>query len=263
MNIYFRVAAKSFQKNLAYRAANLAGIVTNIFFGAVYILVYTALFEGRGIVGGFDVRDTITYAVLAQSLLMVMSAFGNTELSQAIISGQIATDMARPIDFYYYWAAIDLGRAVYNILFRFIPTFAIGALLFGVRPPASLSAALLFGVTMLTGMLLSFTFRFIANSLAFWTTDARGLVSLTNTVVLFFSGFIVPLNFFPASLRTVAEALPFAGLAQAPINIYLGKLDGAGLVRLLIGQTVWFGLLFIGGRMILGRMVHRVNLAGG
>ena len=60
----------------------------------------------------------MTYAVVAQSLLMVMSAFGNRELSEAIVKGTIAVDLARPIDFYLYWAALDLGRAVYYLFFR-------------------------------------------------------------------------------------------------------------------------------------------------
>ena len=46
--LYLRIAVKSFQKHLAYRAANLAGIATNAFFGAVYVLIYTALFTDRG-----------------------------------------------------------------------------------------------------------------------------------------------------------------------------------------------------------------------
>lgn len=263
MEIYFRVAAKSFQKNLAYRAANIAGIATNTFFGAIYILIYSALYAGRGEVGGYNMQDTITYAVIAQSLLMVMSAFGNHELSQAIIKGQIAVDMTRPIDFYFYWGAMDFGRAVYHFFFRFLPTYLIGALLFGVRPPASAGAVGLFFLSMLTGMLVSFSFRFLANSFAFWTTDARGIISLTNTVILFFSGFIVPVNFFPAPLRVFTEALPFGSLAQAPINIYLGKLGGAELAALVARQLIWLAVLFLAGRLLLARMMRRVAIAGG
>ena len=132
--LYFYIATKSFQKNLAYRAANLAGIATNTFFAAVYVSIYTALLQGRGEVGGLDARDAVTYVVITQSLLMAMSAFGNRELSDAIIKGQIASDLSRPVDFYFYWAAIDLGRAVYYLIFRGIPTFVIGVLLFHVAP---------------------------------------------------------------------------------------------------------------------------------
>jgi ABC-2 type transport system permease protein len=263
MGLYWHVAVKSFQKNLAYRAANLAGIATNVFFGAVYVLVYRALFAGRAEVGGFTVDDTVTYAILAQSLLMVMSAFGNRELSEAIVKGTIAVDLARPIDFYLYWGAVDLGRAVYYFFFRAVPTYALGALLFGVELPANLGAWALFFGTMILGMVVSFAFRFLTNSFAFWTSDARGVLYLTNTVIMFFSGFIVPLNFFPPWLAAIADALPFRGLAQMPINVYLGKMAGGQILSFAFQQVMWLFVLTLAGRFMLSRMVRRVTLAGG
>lgn len=263
VSIYRHIAVKSFQKHLAYRAANVAGIATNAFFGAVYVLIYTALFANAAQVGGLTLADTITYTILAQSLLMAMSAFGNRELSEAIVKGTIAVDLARPLDFYLYWASLDLGRAVYYLIFRGLPTFVIGALLFGVKWPPSFGVFLLFLLTVALGMVVSFAFRFITNCLAFWTTDARGLLYLTNTFIMFFSGFIVPLNFFPPQLQAVANALPFRALAQLPINVYLGKVTLAAWLPTIANELIWLVALVIVGRLILSRMVRRVTLAGG
>jgi ABC-2 type transport system permease protein len=261
--MYWSVAVKSFQRHLAYRAANLAGIVTNMFFGAIYVFVYTALFQNHTEVGGLDLQDTITYAVLSQSLLMVMSAFGNRELSLAIVKGDIVTDLSRPVDFYLFWGAVDAGRAVYYLVFRGLPTFALGWILFHPRPPASAVAGALFLATLVLGILVSFAFRFITNSLAFWTTDARGINYLTNTVILFFSGFIVPLNFFPGPLRTLAEWLPFRALVNLPVNVYLGMVTGGALWLSVAQLGVWLLLLVLAGRLLLGRMVRRLSVQGG
>ena len=56
MDIYWHLAVKSFQKNLAYRAANLAGIATNTFFGAVYVLVYRLSFPAAARSAALRVR---------------------------------------------------------------------------------------------------------------------------------------------------------------------------------------------------------------
>ncbi len=261
--MYLYIAVKSFQKNLVHRAANLAGIVTNIFFGAVYVFIYTALLQDRGPVNGLDVRDAVTYAVLSQSLLMVMSAFGNRELSDAIVNGQIATDLSRPVDFYLYWAAIDLGRAVYYLIFRGVPTYLIGLVLFRARLPANLHTWALFFACVAVGMLVSFAFRFIASSMAFWTTDARGIIYLTSTLILFFAGFIVPLYFFPPWLQAAAELLPFRGMAQLPIGVYLGKLQGTELARAMALQAAWLVALILIGRSVLNRVVGRLTVGGG
>jgi ABC-2 type transport system permease protein len=103
----------------------------------------------------------------------------------------------------------------------------------------------------------------MTNSIAFWTSDARGVISLTNTLILFFAGFIVPLNFFPPWLAAIANALPFRGLAQVPIQVYLGKLTGADLLAFVLQQLAWLFVLIVAGRFILTRMVRRVTLAGG
>ena len=263
MSIYWHLGVKSFQRQLAYRAANLAGLATNIFFGAVYVLIYSALFANREQVGGLTLSDTITYAIVAQALMPTMSAYGNRELSEAIVKGTIAVDLARPVDFYFYWAALDLGRAVYYFIFRGLVTFAIGALLFDVQMPNSVGDLLFFLVVVALGMAVSFAFRFITNCLAFWTTDARGLLYLTNTFITFFSGFIVPLNFFPPPLAAVANALPFRGLAHLPIQVYLGKVGAGALAPLILQQLLWLAALILIGRFVLSRMIRRVALAGG
>jgi ABC-2 type transport system permease protein len=261
--VYFRVAVKSFQKHLAYRAANIAGIATNVFFGAIYVLIYTALFQGRDQVSGYDVTDAVTYAVVAQSLLMAMSAFGNRDLSEAIIKGDIVIDLSRPLDFYFYWASLDIGRAVYYLIFRGIPTYVIGVLLFGARFPSHLATWLWFLLALAFGIILSFVFRFVVSSLAFWTHDARGVVTLSSTAILFLAGFIVPIAFFPGPLAAIARLLPFQGLSQMPIDIYLGKLEGAALARTLGLQCVWLVLLVLLGRWVVGRLVGRLTVSGG
>lgn len=263
MSLYLHVAVKSFQKHLAYRAANLAGIATNTFFGAVYVLIYRALFEGGQTPNGYTVNDAVTYAIVAQALLMAMSAFGNRELSESIIRGEIVTDLSRPLNFYLYWASLDLGRAVYYLVFRGIPTYVIGILLFRCYVPLDPRVWLLFLLSLANGMCLSFAFRFIISSLAFWTMDVRGVMFLSNTVILFFAGFIVPIAFFPAPLRAVAQLLPFQGLSQVPINIYLGKVAGLELARILGLQVAWLAVFLLAGHWLLGHMVRRLAVNGG
>ncbi|HEX9116567.1 MAG TPA: ABC-2 family transporter protein [Anaerolineae bacterium] len=263
MGVFLAIAAKSFQRSMAYRAANLAGIVTNTFFGAVYIFGYIALFRSRSQLGGLDLQNTITYAVLSQSLLMAMTAFGNLDLSEAIVKGDIASDLARPVDFYLLWAATDLGRAAYFFLFRGLPTFLLGWLLFHPSLPAAPAAGLLFLPAVALGMAVSFAFRFITGSLAFWLTDARGVNSLSTSLVIFLSGFAVPLNFFPGALRTIAEWLPFNALANLPINLYLGKLPPAALAATLAREAGWLVVLVALGRWLLARLMGRLSVNGG
>lgn len=262
-DVYLEVARKSFQRQLAYRAANVAGIITNTFFGAIYAFIFLALFEQRGPTAGLDARDVITYVVVSQSLLMAMSAFGNRDLSDAMIRGDIVIDLIRPVDFYLLWAALDLGRATYYLLFRGIPTFTIGWLLFRPRLIDNPVTVGLFLLCVALGMAMSFAFRFVIGSLAFWTTDARGLNYLASIFILFFAGAIVPLNFFPDGLRAIVGWLPFQTMAHLPISVYLGKVGGWELARILAVQGAWLTGFVALGRWVLGRVMWRLSVQGG
>jgi ABC-2 type transport system permease protein len=214
-------------------------------------------------VSGLDLRDTITYTVLTQSLLMVMSAFGNRELSDAIVKGDIVSDMSRPVNFYGLWAGLEFGRAFYYLLFRGLPTFVFGLLLFGARLPATAVQAVLFGLALVMGVASSFAFRFILNSLAFWTNDARGVMYASNTAVIFLSGMLVPLNFLPDGVRAVLELLPFRAMAHLPVGIYLGKVEGAALVEAIFVQLGWVLLMVLVGRFMVSRMMRKLVIHGG
>lgn len=80
---------------------------------------------------------------------------------------------------------------------------------------------------------------------------------------LFFSGMIVPLQFFPHWLSVVARTLPFASIVQTPIDVYLGVHHGAALAGLLAEQVAWALVLLGAGRLALGAGTRKLVVQGG
>jgi ABC-type uncharacterized transport system permease subunit len=66
----------AFQRQLAYRFANLSGLVTNGFFGLLRAYVIIALFGARPAVAGYSIGDAITYTGLAQALIAYIALWG-------------------------------------------------------------------------------------------------------------------------------------------------------------------------------------------
>ena len=109
------------------------------------------------------------------------------ELALRIRDGSIATDLARPLDPQRYWLAFDLGRAPYHFVFRGVPPFIVGALVFDLRYPSpGLGVAFLLSVAL--AVVVSIAFRFLYNSAAFWLLDYRGVVVVSVVVWLFSRG---------------------------------------------------------------------------
>ena len=132
-----------------------------------------------------------------------------------------------------------------------------------LRPPASVesgvfylaSVVLAYGVMALMGLLLGFV--------AFWTLETTGMVAIFRFANLFFAGGLVPLAFFPAPLRTVAEALPFQTQAFIPVSLYLGRIQGTDAFRALGLQLLWLVLLGAVAAAVWRRAVTKIVVQGG
>src|SRR5450755_3876321 len=75
LRFYIEVARTAFRRQLIYRWANLAGLLTNAFFGAVFSYVIIALYSARPVVAGYNVKDTLSYTWLVQAMIMVVLPF--------------------------------------------------------------------------------------------------------------------------------------------------------------------------------------------
>ena len=262
MRLDWEIAKVGWRRYAAYPWATAAGIFTNTVFGFIQAYILLAVYEHRSDVGGYDATDTLTYVFLAQALIMTVYMFGWQELALRIRDGSIASDLSRPLDPQRYWLAYDLGRAPYHFIFRGVLPFVFGALVFAFHYP-TVPDALAFVLSVVLAVVVSLGFRFLYNSSAFWFVDVRGVMMVSLTVSLFFSGMVMPLSFFPSWLRTLAHALPFASIMQTPIDIWLGKHHGAALVGVIALQAFW-ALVFLGlGRLTLRAGRQKLVIQGG
>lgn len=261
--LYWQVALRGFRRFATYRAATLAGVFTNSVFGFMRAYVMVALFAERGAIGGYDLRDSLTYTFVTQGMLMVVYIWGWWEIALSIRSGDIVTDFSRPLDYQLYWLAQDLGRAVFHALGRGIPPFVVGALVFKLRLPEHAWTWPAFALSVLLAVCVSFAFRFMLNLSAFWLLDYRGVGALASAVWTFLSGMAVPLAFFPGALGVVAKALPFAAFVNTPVEIFLEKPQGWSLLGALAFQAGWALALLAAGRLALGAATRKVVIQGG
>lgn len=263
MSLYLALARMSFQKQLAYRAANLAGVATNGFFGALRAFVMLALFQNTIQVNGWTATDAVTYVALGQAMIMVISMWGNNELPQSIQSGEVASDLSKPVDYYFFWLARFMGRSLYGAAFRGALTFAAIGLFFRIHLPPDLWGWLAFAAALFGAVLVSFGIHFLTSALVFWTLDPRGINAMLTMLAMLLSGFIVPITFFPDRLAAIARTLPWSAMVQIPVDVYLGKTDGLGLAAALGFQLGWFLVLMLAGRLMIRLMLRRLVIQGG
>jgi ABC-2 type transport system permease protein len=262
MLVYVEIAKRSFRRYSTYRGATLAGLFTNTVFGFLKTYVLLALYSQRQTIGGLDAAEAVTFTWLAQGLIATIAVWGGLEISERIRSGDIVSDLYRPVDFQGYWLAHDLGRGAFHALLRGVPPFIVAALFFRVILPAP-TALLAFGLAAALGVVVSFAIRFLVSLTAFWLLEDRGAQQLAVVFATVLTGLAVPLTFFPEPLGDIARALPWAACLQLPAEVFLGKHTGTSLLAVFALQLGWALALLVLGRKVLAAATRKVVVHGG
>lgn len=247
---------------MTYRAATIAGLTTNVFFGLLRASVLLALLNGQSS-NGWNSSDAVTYVVLTQAIMMFVSIFGWTDLMNAVYRGEIATDLLRPMSLFGFWFAQDVGRAMAALLLRGITILVISSLIFHIKIPSSFTQFLALLLSMMLALTISFAIRFIYNLSAFWSPDARGFARFASVLGMFASGFLMPLRFFPDWLQQALNFTPFPHVMNTIIEIYVGSFSGSRLLEALLLQAIWAVVLVILAQIILARASKRLVILGG
>lgn len=265
MRLDWELARRGYRRYAAYPGATLAGLFTNVVFGFLIAYILLAVYEQTDIVGGYDVRDALAYVWISQGLFSVVAIFGPSwwELARRVQTGDVATDLQRPLDLQRAALAEDVGRAVYQVLWRAVPQFVLALLLFEITIPDEAARWLVFGVSVALAVLVSFGIRFLLNLSSFWLLDYRGSTLLAIAVTNLLSGMIVPLAFFPGPLDTIVRLTPFAAMLQAPIDVYVGEPVGGSVALVLALQVTWALALYAAGQLVLTAGTRKLVVQGG
>jgi ABC-2 type transport system permease protein len=263
MRLFWELARLSFQRQLTYRVATLAGLATNFFFGMLRASVLIALYGTRSEVADISLQGAVTYTGLTQAAIAFLSLFSWYDIMNSVYTGAVGSDLLKPMNYYIFWLAQDLGRAMASLLTRGATIMIAYALFFDIVLPHSLEQWLALAAALGLSWLISFSWRFLINLAAFWTPNALGVGRFGFTLSYFLSGFIMPLRFFPVWFIQLCYLTPFPHMINTIVETYLGVLTGPALVQALLGQLLWLIILISAGQILLRAGVRRLVIQGG
>jgi ABC-2 type transport system permease protein len=261
---FFRIR---FVSGLQYRAAAWAGVATQFAWGFLYILLFCAFYQADPAAFPVPFSSLVSYVWLQQAFLTLFASwFVEFELFDAIISGNIAYELSRPLDLYNMWftrsAALRLSRAA----LRCMPILFVAALLpepFRLHPPAGGLQALLFLLSIVLGFILAVAYCMLIYIITFYTMSPMGVRMVASSLEELLSGSIIPLPFLPVPLRQALELLPFASMQNTPFWIYSGQIPQTQALAGILLQAVWAAAFLLLGRLLMKRALRRVVVQGG
>jgi ABC-2 type transport system permease protein len=263
MRAYVAIVSARLSTLLHYRAAALAGVATQLFFGFVRVMIFHAFYASSSRPQPMSEQSVITYIWLGQSLFLLVLVGPDSDVAVLIRKGGVAYELTKPLDLYGLWFARALGGRTGALALRALPIFALGGTVLGMTGPPTLGAGVSFVVASLLAIALASALITIATISLLWTVSGEGVSRLLPPLVWIFSGITVPLPLLPERLQLVIAALPFRGLLDTPLRIYLGSLAGADRAVAIVHQVVWIFVLVLTGRMLLARGLRRLVIGGG
>lgn len=268
MKTYLSIFKLKFINGIQYRIAALAGILTQIFFGFIFISVYLAFYETNGELSlPMKWQELVDYLWLNQAFFaLVYTWYKDNELLTMIKNGNIAYEFVRPINFYKKWFATMYGSRLSNVLLRFMPVILISLLLpypYKLGLPISITNFILFIICLFISSLVITSFTMIYHLITIYTLDEKGIMALFMVLAEIFSGGTVPISFFPPFLQKIANILPFKYICDLPFRIYSGNIFGIESIINILYGIIWLIVLTIIGYSLSQKATRKALIQGG
>jgi len=261
---YALLVLAGFRQQSAYRLAALAGLVANTTFGFLKVAILLATVEAAGgELNGYDAGSMAAYIWISQGLLGSVNLFGRTEVAERIRTGDVVVDFLRPLDVQGAAVATEVGRNLFALLPRGIPSVLVGALVVGMTMPTSPLPYVLGLVSVLLGITVSVTTVYLVAATGFWLVETRGVQILYMVVSGFLAGLFVPISLFPAPLLALASATPFPSMLQYPVDVLSGRVEGVAALGLVAAQVAWLVATAALGHDLTRRGRHKLEVQGG
>jgi ABC-2 type transport system permease protein len=263
---YSAVARINIQNSLAYAWDALGQGVFVTLFIFVFVQLWRATFKAQhvpagGTIGGLTLVQTLWYFVWAEMIELSRIRVSNT-IESEVKDGSLAYTLGRPYNYLLYHFFAGLGQ----VLTRIVAVLFFGSLvaLAAVGPLTSFRIVALPGVLLIT--LLAFVLDYCISAgiglLAFFFEDTSAFRLIYQKINFVLGGLLLPVDFLPGAVQSVARLLPFNLVLYAPSKLFVAW-DGKQFVQMLGLQIVWIGIIGMLLALLYRYGARRVSINGG
>ncbi len=260
---YFKLRIETF---LQYRSAAIAGLTTQFFWGLMMIFIYMALYQNADNVS-MNLEQVIAYTWLHQAFYAFLAVrVMDSEIRDSIRSGNVAYEIIRPYNLYYWWYIKCVAKRIASGMLRVMPVIIVALLLpapYGLPLPATFANFILFIISLFLGVLVVVGISMLVHTLGFYTYNEAGISSMLNSVMEFLAGELVPVALLPMFIQKGTYYLPFRLVCDLPFRLYSNNINitegilGIGL------QVGWILILIVIGNFIVKNALKKVFVQGG
>ena len=266
MSVFKSTLKLNVKKVVQYRSAAISGTLTQLFFGFMYIALFTAFLDGGD--SDFTVPQMASYIWLGQIFFVMFGYFDlcKQEISRKIVNGDIAYELIRPINLYDNWFQIAYTKPLGNLIVRSLPVAIIALCLpagIGLMLPSSLLNFLMFIASVLISSLLTASISMISYIISLYTLSSAGVFAFMVAIGNLLCGAIIPIPMLPKPVAFIFNFFPFRYVSDLPFRLYIGNISGSEALIQIAIQIAWTIGLIVIGKLIMNRKLKKLVVQGG
>lgn len=261
--VYGEFARVGFVNTLAYRLRYYTGIVTYFMYVSVYYFIWKAIFAHSSQIEGFDFSQILTYIAVGWIIRSFYYNNIDQDMAQQVLEGKLAMDLIKPVNTQLMYVSQALGESIFRLGLLTVPTALVLLLVYPIRHPVSLGHFAAFFTSVVLSFFIVAGINFAVGTLAIRLKSILGLLRAKYFLLELFSGLLLPISFFPHFFQSVLAVLPFQYISYIPVLLYLGKINGLGIVKALSVQVFWVLALLALGDAMWRWSSRRITIQGG
>lgn len=259
VKLYLSVFKFNWLKILAYPIEIIA-----FFAGRFIALGFLALFWyaiANSSSGSLDFRPLIAYFFLTAGIREL--TFGNDTrfgrfIQHLVMRGEINNYFIKPIRTVPFLLCSFAGETWMSLAYALI-TMMIGLI---ILPPLGLINVIGFLIFLMLAFVISICFNILIGTVSFYSPESGGFRNAFNHINKILSGSIVPLNFFPESIRWFLLLLPFPSVLFTPAYVLQNQLSWSELAYFFVIAVFWLISLVSLARYLWSRSVKNYEGIG-
>ena len=265
---YLIFMRSGFQTVLAYRGAIMlwffGAMISAVLMGLVWWAIYS--FSPEQEIAGYLFPQMLMYVVLSAVVGEAIYTDTMGQINEDVKWGLIGMRLMKPINYRVQLGFTAMGSFLARLLIIGVPVITVGTIVvvfgFGLHGIEWYNILLFLPATALSAIMYD-TFGFLFGQLAFRTQAMFGVASMSQLVISFLSGGVVPIALFPAWAGSALYYTPFPTIVSLPVRIFLGQV---GWSEMLIGFAVsvgWIIVLNVLAHLAYKSSVRHVVVFGG
>lgn len=245
MKKYLQVINNTWEEITAYRLNFLMWRIRNLIQLLTIYFLWQAILPQKTVFFGYSSSLMLTYILASSIITAIVFSSRTQEIGENISNGDLSIFLIRPLNYFGYWFARDMGDKLMNIFFSIFELLFLFLLL---KPPfiiqTNLMILLLTGGALIVAVFLFFLIGCLLGLIGFWNPDIWSPRFIFMIIVGFFAGGLFPLDVLPSNLFYFFQKLPFPYLLFFPLEIYLNKISAFEIMKGFFISLFWILSLF-------------------